>query len=151
MRTIAAKKNQEGFFALMSVIIMSAVLLLMVVTAAALSFRGRFNMLDYENKKISVGLAEACVQVALAKLAENTAFTALNVEVVLETGKVCRICSITGGPNYVIKTRAAGRGNFADKTAFTNVTADVTFNGTDFVINSLNETPSASNPSACVP
>jgi len=45
------KKNQQGFVALMAVIIISAVLLMMMVTAAGIAFRGRFTVLDYENKK----------------------------------------------------------------------------------------------------
>jgi len=68
------KKNQQGFVALMAVIIISAVLLMMMVTAAGIAFRGRFTVLDYENKKISVGLAESCVRIAQARIAQDNSY-----------------------------------------------------------------------------
>jgi Tfp pilus assembly protein PilX len=88
---IIAKKNQRGFVALISVIIISAVLLFLMVTAAAIAFRGRFNTLDYENKKISVGLAEACVQTAMLKLAQSESYNPADELVTVETGKICKI------------------------------------------------------------
>jgi hypothetical protein len=64
-------ETQNGFIALMSAIIISAILLGFAVTSGASSFHSRFNTLDSELKRISLSLAESCVNVALLKITQN--------------------------------------------------------------------------------
>jgi len=128
------KKNQQGFVALMAVIIISAVLLMMMVTAAGIAFRGRFTVLDYENKKISVGLAESCVRIAQARIAQDNSYAG-NEKTALEGGKTCKICPIVGNGPYTVQTRAVYN------NAYTNLTVRMTLNGASFTINSWDETP----------
>jgi len=132
---------------LTTVIIMSAVLLLMVVTAAALSFRGRFNALDYENKKISVGLAEACANVAMLELAKNPAqpFASYPATITIDSaaGTFCEVSCISPGslnqPRKIV-TRAAYRGQYVNRASYTNLAVNVTPIGSNFNIDSWNET-----------
>lgn len=70
MITIAKKVN-SGFIALMSSIIISVILLLIATTFSFTGFSSRFNILDLEMKERSSALAEACVDTALLKLANN--------------------------------------------------------------------------------
>jgi|GEM_PF-6380785 len=90
------RKNQRGLVALMSVIIISAVLLVLMVSAASITFRGRFNALDYENKKIGVSLAESCVQAAMLELAKNASSTVPLGETRVDIGsgpfEYCKLC-----------------------------------------------------------
>lgn len=136
------KKNQQGFVALMSVIIISAVLLVMMVSAAGIAFRGRFSVLDYENKKIGVGLAEACAQVAMLKIAQNSQYGG-GEDVVVEGDKKCRICSVAGNNPYIISARAAYRGTH------TNLEVRAFPNGNNFNIDSWQEKANVENPDAC--
>lgn len=64
-------KKENGFIALISSIIISAILLGVAVTFGVNSFHSRFNSLDSEFKRISLGLAESCVNVALLNLTED--------------------------------------------------------------------------------
>lgn len=109
--------NQDGFIALMSVIIISAILIVLVVIISTSSFFTRFNVLDYENKKVSNFLAEACVENALVNLAKDPSYhptDTINGDKVTvdlaSANKTCRICQISGSGTFVdpyaIKTRA---------------------------------------------
>lgn len=57
--------SEKGFIALISVIVISAILLSLIFTLEISSFFNRFDNLDAENKRISLGLAEACVNMAM--------------------------------------------------------------------------------------
>src|ERR1043166_3984600 len=68
-------ENQKGFVALMSVIIISAILLTLIFTLNLSSFFARYDALGGDNKRVSLGLAEACVEAAKLKIAQNAAYT----------------------------------------------------------------------------
>ncbi len=68
------KKYQHGFIALFSVIIISASLMLVAVSLSFSGFYARFNIFDSELKARSNALADACVDVALLKLAGDSTF-----------------------------------------------------------------------------
>lgn len=61
----------RGFLALITAIIMSVVLLLLATTLGFTSFSGRFNILDSEMKERSSALADACVDDAILRLAND--------------------------------------------------------------------------------
>ncbi len=67
-------KRKSGFAALMSTIILSVILLLIATNLGLTGFYGRSDILDSELKKRSSTLAEACVDTALLKLAENPSY-----------------------------------------------------------------------------
>ncbi len=62
---------QKGFIALISAIIISTILLALATTLGATTFFSRFDVLNSEYKRISLGLAEACVNQTLAKIGND--------------------------------------------------------------------------------
>jgi len=92
------KNHQRGFIALISAIITSAVLLIIAVALSLSSFYGRYNVLDTELKKMSVGLAEACVEQGLLMLATNTNNPATTTVEVIK-GKYCDLGPIPPSGN----------------------------------------------------
>lgn len=66
--------DQDGFIALTSAIIVSAVLLIVTVTLSYSGFLARFNILSSEYKERSAALAEACVDLAILKLADDSGY-----------------------------------------------------------------------------
>ena len=67
-------KNDSGFVALITAIILSAVLLIIVITLNQTSFFTRGILIDSESKERSAALAEACVDIAMLKLANNPTY-----------------------------------------------------------------------------
>lgn len=74
--------RNRGFIALISAIIISVILLGLAVAVGSSTFFARFNALNREYKRISLGLAESCVHAALAKISLDYDYT------------------ITGDPDY---------------------------------------------------
>lgn len=68
---ISNQKTEQGFIALISVVIISAVLVGLAFTVSASGFYARFDALNGEFKRVSLGLAESCQNVALLKFAQN--------------------------------------------------------------------------------
>lgn len=64
----------RGFIALISTIIIAAVLLVLMVSTATTTFKSRFAVLDAELKEVSRGLAEACVETAILKYAQDDTY-----------------------------------------------------------------------------
>lgn len=128
-------KNNNGFMALMSAIIISAVLLLIVTSLSFTGFYTRSNILDSELKEKSSALAEACVDTALLKLANDPLYAPPSggeyIKVDEVSNEACTIKSISGS---IIKTKA----NYNNKY-FTNL--EVRFNGGDLSVISWEETP----------
>lgn len=126
----------------MSVIIVSTVLLIMMALAAEIVFYGRFNILDCENKRISVGLAEACARMAMLEIARNNAYDpSLNYPsgdlVVLENGKSCKICKVVscGAGCWEIYSRAKHGRESGGVFAFTNLKTQIVSSGGSNVFN----------------
>lgn len=113
---------QRGFVALMSVIIISAILLTMLFTLNMASFFARYDALASENKRVSLGLAEACMEAAKLKIAQDSVYTPASggdcVSVSDTCGaagasKTCKICSVSGaGNSRTIVTRAVTNGSY---------------------------------------
>jgi len=133
-------RNQEGFVALISVIIIAAILIVLVALIATSSFFTRFNVLDYENKKVSASLAEACAEIALVNLAKDPtvypgSIPAAGQQITVDTGKTCKICSVTASSPYTIVTRAKYN------KAYTNLTVVGTLSLSNFDVTSWSEQP----------
>ncbi len=63
--------TEQGYIALISAIIIALVLLVMTAAVSQAAFFARFNALDAEYKRISLGLAESCVNVALLRISQS--------------------------------------------------------------------------------
>jgi hypothetical protein len=68
------KKQPKGFIALMSAVIISAILITATITGSLTGFYTRFNILDSEFKNRSSTLAEACVDVLLYKIGNDSGY-----------------------------------------------------------------------------
>lgn len=137
------KVKQEGFIALVSVLLISVILIIITFSISASGYFTRFNVLDSESKKISLGLAEGCVQKAML----NLAYGSLTVPQTVNIGtNSCKICSQTGGAPNTIKTRAVFNHSYSNVTV--QLTKDA-FN--NFTINSWEDGPSYTGVGCNVP
>lgn len=98
------KQSKKGYVALISAIIISVLLILIGATLNLSLFFSRFNTLNSEYKKQSLALAEACLDMARLKLAENFSYNGNNEEITIDGGK-CFIVSVSQPAPYTIKTR----------------------------------------------
>ena len=108
MTTLEHKKD-SGFVALITAIILSFILILVTTTLSQSSFLTRSILLDSEYKERSAALAEACVDVAKLKLANNSGYSVINYDVAVGSGS-CRIDAVVNQtpPNYhTIRTSAS--------------------------------------------
>ena len=62
---------QRGFIALISTLIITAVLMMALSATSTSSFFARFDALGSEFKRVSLGLSESCLNVALLRIAQN--------------------------------------------------------------------------------
>ena len=101
-------QNQQGFVALISVIIITIVLVVISISVSTTSFFSRFNVADIEYKKRSSDLAEACVDSALLKIAQDPSYTpAAGGEIVNVGSDTCKIFTVvTVGSQITIQTKA---------------------------------------------
>lgn len=134
------RHNQNGFVALVSVIIIFAVLIILVGITSTTSFYTRFNVLDYENKKVSVALAEACANTAMVNLARDPAnyppaIPPAGEQITVDAAKTCRICPMSSGSPYTIITRAR------HNSAYTNLEITGTLTSSNFSVSSWAEQP----------
>ena len=133
--------HERGFVALMSVIIISAILLVLVFTLGVSSFLNRFDVLDTENKRVSVALAEACVNTAMIKIAQNPQY---GISPALPAGgecvgvgggvcpsgpRTCKICSTS--PDIVVRA--------VHNNAYTNLEVEGLIVGNNFSVSRWEE------------
>lgn len=108
------KQDSRGFVALMSAILISAILLVLIFTLNISSFFNRFNVFDSENKRVSLGLAEACVNVGLLRIGQGAATTGcvpVEGSNCATTDKKCTIDSVDLTQN-IVRTSAVYQGAF---------------------------------------
>ena len=89
------KDKKDGFVALITAIILSAILLIVTTTLNQTSFFTRSILLDSEYKERSAALAEACVDVARLKLANNPTYPG-NEPSIPVGSELCEIKPISG-------------------------------------------------------
>lgn len=105
MKQVLNFRAQSGFVALISAIIICAVLVIISVSISATSFFSRFNVSDAEYKKRGSNLAEACVDEALLKLAQDPSYT--GGETINVGSDSCKIFSVSASATqYTVKTKA---------------------------------------------
>jgi hypothetical protein len=86
--------HQRGFIALVSTIVISFILTALLFTVSTSSFYARADTLSAEAKRISLGLAESCVNVALLSISRNYAYD--------------QVITASGGATTTIGTDAQG-------------------------------------------
>lgn len=122
----------SGYIALMSTIVISVLLLAMAVSLGFAGFFGRFNVLDSESKERSLGLAEACADIAILNFAENISYGG-NETIYLDPDnplEKCTIFSLEDHPTEnwkIIKTQASFN------NSFTNIKVTVDKNSVDII------------------
>ncbi len=67
-------KPRRGFIALISAIVISTILLGLAITAGSSTFSTRFDALNGEYKRVSLGLAESCIHAALLNIGQNFSY-----------------------------------------------------------------------------
>lgn len=147
--------RNRGFIALMSVMIMSAIVLVMIFTLGVSVFFSRFSVLDGENKRVSLALAEACANTAMLKVAQNSSYAPVvggECVSVSDTcgisgaAKTCRICSVTlTDGSYTILTRAVYKG------AYTTLEVQGAVGPTNFLVTKWTELPTYSGAICSIP
>ena len=113
-------EKPNGFIALTSAVIISSVLLVLATTVSATAFFSRFNSLNTEYKRISLGLAESCVNSALLKIAQNYTYAPAAGGDVVNIGS--DTCIIRSAPyttlgnkrTYTITVQASYKGAFSN-------------------------------------
>ncbi|MEK7147111.1 MAG: hypothetical protein AAB772_02545 [Patescibacteria group bacterium] len=99
----------NGYIAITSAIIISFLLMTIVFTLSSASFFSRSNTLDANQKETSLGLAEACADTALLKLAQNSSYSGNeNVNIGADTCSILALESPSG--QKIIKTLANYKG-----------------------------------------
>lgn len=107
---------QNGFIALMSAMLISVALLTLMISVSFEGYYGRFAILDSELKETSVSLAEACVNIAILRLAQGNEFTG-TVPVGDNECEIVDINTVSG--NYVIEAQGVY------KDAYTNLEVEI--------------------------
>lgn len=105
-----AMDSDRGYIALISAIIISALLLIITFAVNFSSFFARFNILDSEYKKISLGLAEACVDTAILEIARDVTWQQGPGGTVVNVGsnscKICEVDDTSDTPRIIVRARA---------------------------------------------
>jgi len=100
-------EGRSGYIALISVIIIALLLITISVVISFGGFLSRFSILDNEYKEVSSGLAEACANTAILKIAENWSYTSSLPETVTWGANNCQIISVQdSGSQKVIHAQA---------------------------------------------
>ena len=100
-------KKPEGFIALITAIALSLILLVVTVTLNQSGFLTRSTLLDAEYKERSSALAEACIDTALLKLANDPSYLGPDLNIAVGSSDTCDIRPvITTGSQKTIQTRA---------------------------------------------
>ena len=126
------KHKKKGFVALMSSIIISAMLLIIAVNTGFINFYNRTNILNSELKEISTSLADACLDIALLNLLQDSYYSG-NINVPVGENS-CYIGPVTvNGAQKMFYTKGVFRG------AHTNL--KITLDGTNLKVIAIEEIP----------
>jgi len=127
-------KGQSGYIALISVIIIVALLMVISVAVSFSGFFSRFGILENEYKEVSSGLAEACADTAILKLAGDWSY--FGSESVIVGSNNCQIISVQdSGSQKLIRAQA----NY--KNSYTNLEIKVSKGASSINIDSWKELP----------
>ncbi|MBI3459075.1 hypothetical protein HY061_02330 [Candidatus Azambacteria bacterium] len=98
-------RNNSGYIAIISTIIISLLLMGIIFAVNSSSFLTRSNLLNSEFKEQSFALAEACVDSALLKLAQNASYSG-NENVLIGNDQCSILPMETLSSQKIIKTKA---------------------------------------------
>jgi putative endonuclease len=112
---VATSSSNRGYIALISVIIISLLLITISVAVSFSGFFSRFSVLDNEYKEISNGLADACANTAILKVAGDWSYATTAPETIAVGANSCQIVSIQNlGLQKVIRTQAIYQKSFTN-------------------------------------
>ena len=95
----------KGYIAITSAVIISVLIMGVVFAVSFSGFFNRFNILDSSLKETANSLAEACVETALVKLAENINYGG-NENIAIGSEQCAILALETNGNQKIIKTKA---------------------------------------------
>lgn len=102
-------KHSPGYIALTSAIITSVLIMIVVFAMSGAAILNRFNILDSTHKEESLAFSEACVEVALLRLAQNPGYA--GSETLLVDEGQCQIFPLEmQGNERIIKAEADSGG-----------------------------------------
>lgn len=130
--------NQSGYIALVSVIIMSAVLLVLIVSVSGTSVLNRVNVLTYQYKEASRGLADGCVDAAFLKLINDSNYSPSNESVLLGSHS-CTIVSVTPSAGQKVIQVQGVYPKTGNGRSYTNLQVRVTVSTGSLVVHSWEE------------
>ena len=97
--------KSEGYIALTSALVITVLIMAIALTLSLSSFFTRANILNTNFKEISHALAEACIETALLKLAQDSAYA--GNEVITVGSNQCSILTLESISNQkIIKANA---------------------------------------------
>lgn len=111
------QENQSGYIALISVIIISLLLMTISVAVSFSGFFSRFSILDNEYKVISNGLAEACANTAILKVAADWSYVNSSPETIAVGASSCQIISIqnsSSGSQKIVLVQATWQKSYTN-------------------------------------
>jgi len=89
------QQQNSGFVALISAILISVSLLILTVAVSFEGYHSRFSILESQQKEASTYLAEACINTAILKIAQNIHYA--GNETIPVGGESCKIVSAVQG------------------------------------------------------
>ncbi len=134
--------TQSGFVALISSIIIASLLIAITLALNLSGFFGRFNILDSQLKEISLSLAEACADMAILKLQNDSSYSppAPPGEVVAVGSDQCNIWSVSPTGSWPKTIKVQGKyPPSGSKSAYTNLQITVSEPISEVVVNSWTE------------
>ncbi|HWA32365.1 MAG TPA: hypothetical protein VG694_02865, partial [Candidatus Paceibacterota bacterium] len=94
-----AENKEGGFIALTATIILTIVLVMLITANGTSSFFARFDALGSENKRVSLGLSEACSNAVLLKAVQDYNYNGGDT-ITMSDGSTCHVDSLHSTPNY---------------------------------------------------
>lgn len=106
-------RRLRGYVAITSAIIMGVVILVIIMTIGLGSFLNRSDISSAHYKGRSRALAEACIETARLKLAQNGSYG--GDEIISVASDTCRIISVVpAGGQKIISTQSQYQGSFTN-------------------------------------
>lgn len=131
------RKENSGFIALITAIVLSAILITTAVALNQLSFFARSEISNAEYKERSIALAEACLDMALLRLAQNPAYPGGEI-VTVTASDSCAIRPV------LRNTPQSGQNTIETRAVFQEATTNlkIVVKASNFSILSWDEVPS---------
>ncbi len=141
MNRFIPQPKQAGFIALTSVIVVSALLILIGVSLGYTGFFARYNIFDGELKETSLGLAEACAEIARVEIANNPNFQVSAPRLYSVGTGECNIMSADSS-TYIVTTQGVYppiSNTSVKERSYSNIQADFARSSTDVTVESWKE------------